>query len=94
MPPPVEMMRLCLLQDAGFQVTEVGFPVNLENLRNAHARLLLDQLVRICKAQIRFSMQFLPDGRFAAPHQPDQDDVRQGGAHRVLHTPSVTNPPA
>ena len=68
--------------------------MSLENLRNAHSRLVLDHLVRIRETKARLPVQFLPDGRFAAPRQPDQDDVWQGCWRGPLHGLIVLNPAA
>ena len=68
--------------------------MSFENLRDAHPRLPLDHLVRIRETEARLPVKFLPDGCFAAPHQPDQDDVWQGCWRGLLHGLIVLNPGA
>lgn len=60
-----------------FQRAKHFLPLSVENLADRGALAAFDFVIQVEKLPAQFVGQGAPDGRFAAPHEPDQVDARR-----------------
>lgn len=63
-------------QELGFELSEIGFPVLLEDLGDFFSFLFFDDVVAVVEWESQVLVQFAADGGLAATHESDQQDIR------------------